>query len=178
MRHLVKASEFLRSADRTAETEAAAKSVDDLVRTRTERKKAEGEKPKFGRKASVQKAIEEAKGLVKAGQYNVATPSQLVGLYYLCHEKVYGAVPSELVGEEWRKAVLAAANLVRREFRGDSAKAIEFVRWTWRREAWREGRRKEEDRRWRITWRNQFCRADLQADYYTEMARKKKHGGG
>jgi len=121
-------------------------------------------------KRSIDKAMGEARDLIKA-KAEAATPAQLVALYCICYEDVYGIEPIEMVGETWKRACFAAARLVKQEFQGCSGEAMEYLRWTWRREKHREQHRSDDARRWRVTWRQQFVSKSLLSDYRTEMAR-------
>lgn len=151
------------------EREAAAASLDALVA----RKRPRG---KGGGKGAVQAAVEDARGRASSGDWEGAAPRSLVALYYVCHTEVYGAEPGELRGEQWAMACRSAGALVKTEFGGDLSKAVEYVRWTWRREQWREGRRSDEQKRWRVTWRQQFAQRNLLSDYRTELARRARSG--
>lgn len=162
-RRVVDPTAFLTTSVQTA----ADASLDAFVGTGKPRKK----RARTGR-ADVRRTVEEVRRLVQGGEPKMMTPTQLVALYYLCHSEVYGAEPSELVGETWRAACLAAGRLSKSEFNGNSADVVEFIRWVWRREKWREDRRQDGASRWRVTWRQQFVRRDLLADYRTDLARR------
>lgn len=154
-------AEFVNGVER----EAAAASLDAMVARRNPRRVGGG-------RAAIQTAVEDARGRIRSGDWGGATPRLLVALYYVCHTEVYGAEPVELRGEQWSMACRSAGALVKTEFGGDLSKTVEYVRWTWRRENWREGRRTDEQKRWRVTWRQQFAQRNLLSDYRTELARR------
>lgn len=116
----------------------------------------------------------ELRGMLAGGDFDGAKPSHLVALYEWCHEQVYGVRPLELDNREvWKHATFAAAKLIKEEFRGDAKAAIEFVRWTWRREKWRESRRVDgiSPSVGRIGWRLQFAHRHFVTDYRIDLAR-------
>jgi hypothetical protein len=154
-----------------SETEAAAASLDLLVGV--EKKRRVGSL----REAAVKRVVDEVRDLITQLPLQPFTARQITALYYLCHTEVYGAEPIEMTGEQWRLAMLAAGRLIRSDFKGDSIGVIEFIRWVWKREAYREQRRKPgDDHKWRITWRVQFLKRDLLSDYRTDQARKHRSG--
>ena len=130
--------------------------------------------------SSITKAAMAAKvGMMRAAMkrpegIEKVSPSELVALYYICHTDTYGSEPIELRGQEWGKACIAAGNLIKREFNDNSAEAVLFVKWTWRREMIREQRDQGKYERSRIAWRKQFLWKDLLSDYRTEMTRRMK----
>jgi hypothetical protein len=125
--------------------------------------------------ASIEKVAEECARMRKENDWSEAKASHLVALYAWCHEKVYTVAPSELAGLTWMAATSAAAKLVRDEFNGNVEEAVEYVRWTWRREAGREKWRVENDRPGsRIGWRLQFQQRLLVTDYRIDAARAAK----
>jgi len=155
----------LRTAAADERRRAAASSVDEFA----------GADKKRGRRSvsrtDVRRMVGEARKMAQDLDHVKVTPSLIVALYYLCHQEVYGAEPVELVGESWRDACLAVGRLIKQEFDGEARAVVEFVRWVWRRERWRESRRHEGERKWRVTWRQQFVRRDLLSDYRTEQSR-------
>lgn len=125
---------------------------------------------------SPEKARAEVGVMLADGDFDDARPTHLVALYEWCHEQVYGVKPMELDhGETWKHATFAAAKLVKEQFRGDMKATVEFVRWTWRRERWREGKRREGDTIsvGRIGWRLQFVQRHLVTDYRIDLARSR-----
>lgn len=132
-------------------------------------------KPKRRRGVNVISARLESDALVAANDYANMKPVHLVALYVRCHETVYGVTPAEMNGEAWLGASSAAAKLVRVDFDGDMAAAVEFMRWTWRREQWRENKAKHDGdaRVGRIGWRLQFVLRHLLTDYRIDVARRR-----
>ena len=135
-------------------------------------------KPKRARGPSLVKARVEVRAMLADGDFSNARPTHLVALYEWCHEQVYGVRPLEMEqGDNWKMAVFAAARLVKHEFRDDMAATVEFVRWTWRRERWREGKRRETNQAigsvGRIGWRLQFVQRHLVTDYRIDLARSR-----
>ena len=106
-----------------------------------------------------------------------AQPQHLVALYGWLHGEVYGAEPLELKGEAWWGAGSAAGKLVREEFGGSVAAALDYVRWVWRRERAREKKAAEQDAR-RIGWRLMFCMRHLLTDYRVANARSGRRVNG
>lgn len=116
----------------------------------------------------------ELETMLARNDYGAMQPTHLVALWVRCHEKVYGVTPAEMNGEAWLGARSAAEKLVRVEFGGDVAAAVEFLRWTWKREQWRETRAAHngENRVGRIGWRLQFVLRHLLTDYRIDVARR------
>ena len=96
----------------------------------------------------------------------------LVALYAKLHEQVYGAGPGELEeGKNFLAACSAASRLVRVDFKGELRGAIEFLRWTWRRERFVVQKRRQSGAAGRrIGWRLQFASRDLVTDYRVDLA--------
>lgn len=119
------------------------------------------------------RAVAELDGML-AGEKELRA-SHLVAFWMRCHQMVYGVVPSEMEeSRDWSRAVYAASTLVRKEFGGNTAEALEFLKWTWRRERAREERAKErrEKRVGRVGWQLQFCHRNLLTDWRLEQARQ------
>lgn len=111
--------------------------------------------------------------------FEVAHPECLVGMYVLLHRGVYGVAPDELLaGDAMRGAVSAAGKLVREVFAGDVLQAVEFIRWTWAREAGAEKRRAAAGSQngFRIGWRLQFCHRTLVTDWRVSQHREARRG--
>ena len=102
----------------------------------------------------------------------------LVALYARLHEQIYGAKAGELAeGKSFLAACSSASKLVRDEMRGSFGEAVEYLRWTWRRERFVEQKRRangETGRR--IGWRLQFASAGLLTDYRVDAARHAETG--
>lgn len=105
-------------------------------------------------------------------------PRHLVALYAKLHEQVYGAAPGELEeGASFLAASSSAEKLVRASFGGSTREAIEFLRWTWRRERNVVKRRREDGATGRrIGWRLQFASAALLTDYRVDLAQRSERG--
>lgn len=98
----------------------------------------------------------------------------LVALYARLHREVYGVPPGELAdGSAFLAACSAAKRLVREELAGSLREAVEFLRWTWRRERSAEAKRRgsgESGRR--VGWKLQFATRALFTDYQVDRARR------
>lgn len=121
------------------------------------------------------RAAQDLERAIEARDYASLRPTHLVALWARCHGQVYGVEPAELDAAAWRGAAFAAARLVRGEFGGSMEAAVEFLRWTWRREQWREDKAREERnaRVGRIGWRLQFVARHLLTDYRLDRARRR-----
>jgi len=87
-----------------------------------------------------------------------AGPRELVGLYAWCHRSVYNVLPVELeVVAEFRAASRAALSLLHQHFHDDPVAAVQFIKWSWKREQGRAdwAKREKKDRN-RMGWRLQF----------------------
>jgi hypothetical protein len=102
-----------------------------------------------------------------------AGPLELVGVYILFHVHVYKVPPAELQqGAAMAAACSAVRRLLRDVFANDPLQVLEFVRWTWQREARAEKRRAgDATAGFRIGWRLQFAHAGLLTDYRVAMQR-------
>ena len=124
-----------------------------------------------------QRAIADLEALNGSG-WAAAEPRHLVALYAYLHGRVYGVEPSELLGDPlaWLGAVSAATKLLREEFDGNAARAVEWVRWVWQREKRGCDRRANvgESSDFRISWRYMFCRRSLLVDYRRVLADAKE----
>lgn len=99
------------------------------------------------------------------------TPRNFVALYCLLHMHVYSVLPEE-VRDSFRLVVNAAKRMLEIEFSNNKTRMIEFMRWSWQREAKRLKYRDPEND-FRIGWRLQFGRA-LLSDFRVARARKGK----
>ncbi len=116
--------------------------------------------------------MELAEQLCRTEEWAAAKPGVLVALYAKLHAHVYGVLPAELDSpREWLQACRAAGLLVKRDFGGDAARAVDFMAWCWDREEGRERWRREHGRDGgRIGWRLQFSRS-LLSDWRVDQAR-------
>lgn len=119
--------------------------------------------------------IDEVRGRMKLADWRGMSAGRLVGLYWICHEMVYGVPPGELNNTtNWRNAMLAAGKMVTVHFDGDVYRAVEFMQWVWTREKGREEyRRKTEAPGFRITWKYQFTRENLITDWRASLFRNR-----
>jgi len=133
----------------------------------------------FARKPKVRKTrdrIEEARlemeRRAKSGDWEGATGLHLVLLYAWLHEEVYGVRTSELT-PKWRGvAAQMADRLIAGEFAGDVGAAVDFMKWSWKREEGREKWRRENQKEGgRLGWRLQFGGV-LVTDYRVDQARR------
>lgn len=133
-----------------------------------------GTKKPRRRAINVERVRRELERAISAKELGALRPIHLVALWARCHAQVYGAAPAELTRDAWLPAKSAAEKLVREEFDGDVAAAVEFLRWTWTREKQREdrARRVGEDRVSRIGWRLMFAQRYLLTDYRVDLARR------
>lgn len=148
----------------------AASQVADFAKVKRKRPRTR----KGPTKAGVSRVMREAEKMREANDWAKARPAHLVALYAWCHEQVYEVEPAELVGLNWMAAASACAKMVREEFDGVED-AVDFLRWTWKRERGREKWRRENGREGgRITWRAQFQQRFILTDYRIDRARR--HG--
>ena len=122
------------------------------------------------------KALADLEAL-NGSRWGRAEPRHLAALYAYLHGQVYGVEPEELtrVPLEWLGCVSAATKLLREEFGGDPAAAVEWIRWVWQRERRGCERRAKvgETSDFRSGWRYMFCRRGLLVDYRRALAAAK-----
>lgn len=132
-------------------------------------------RPKRRPASGHQRWVAEAERMRQEGDWSQAASVHLVALYVQLHEWCYGVKATEVQGEIWLAARSAADRMVREEFGASVERAVEFLRWCWRREHEREQWRRQNDKPGsRITWRQQFQRRSLVTDYRLELERR--HG--
>lgn len=133
--------------------------------------------PKRARVSSAKRykdAVHEALEAIKATQagthdYSALSHRAVVGLFILLHSQVYGVEPEDLLdGHAMDGAMSAARRMVEEDFAGRLDCALEFVRWTWKREK-RQFPGRPSD--WRITWRWQLASKSLMTDYRIAMSK-------
>lgn len=155
-----------------AEAERAARSVVDLVGPAKRRSKKRAPSPSY-----VRRIMADVKERIAEDQWADAKPRDLVGLYLVLHEWCYGVEAAEVVGVSWNAAVSAAGKLVRDEFGDDPRRAVDFIRWVWKREKEREAwRRQNGQAGGRIGWRLQFCARTFVTDYRIHIHRSREGG--
>lgn len=125
-------------------------------------------RPRTLSNATFQSGVERAKQHITSRKSDLRA-SEIVYVYAVLHERVYGVLPLELRSEMGR-ASAAVANVIKNEFGGDPAGVIEFLRWTWARERDAFARREPENT-FRISWRYQFGRR-LMTDYRIALSRR------
>jgi hypothetical protein len=141
-------------------------------------KPEKGGKARGPRSASgMRRAIDRAKEMQEANDWQGAGAAELVGLYAVLHEHVYGVAPEE-VADVWLAAVSAAKRMLERDFEGSVESMVDFLRWTWRRERNREKKRAANgDGSFRIGWRLQFVARNLMTDYRVDAKRDARASG-
>lgn len=153
--------------------DAAARGVAEFASSARDRQKW---KPRSVGPAERARFLAGARSSFASGDWEQAGPGHLVALYGYCHERVYGVRVAELEeGRTYGEAMRKAAQLLKSDFAGDVAELVAFVRWTWRREDFREKKRRADggaqDQR-RLGWRLQFAAA-LVTDYRLDQARRR-----
>lgn len=124
-------------------------SADDFLGTSKPRKKG----IQSTGKTRLEELVEEAGRRARESDWEGARPTLLAALYVWCHRRVYKVDPA-LKGREFTAAGMRASHFVRDEFAGDLKAAVDFVRWTWSKEAGKEKRGRSDD--FRVSWRYQF----------------------
>jgi hypothetical protein len=115
--------------------------------------------------AGMARAMDSAKARLEEGavDWEDATASEVVGLYALLHERVYGVSPDDLA-DKWRWAVAAAKRLA--DELGGTKNVVAFLQFTWKRERAAEAKANGTGHvRRRVTWRYQFAERFLLVDF-------------
>ncbi len=122
--------------------------------------------------AGMDKAIVEAGIFLETGEWEPGHDArQIVGLYAVLHEKVYGVAPEELEGA-WMAAVSAATRLI--DELGKVA-VVAFLRFTWKSERAAEKRAEGTGvTRRRVGWYLQFVHRALVVDFKRAMVATRK----
>lgn len=124
-------------------------------------------------KRRIEKLRADMETRAQSGEWANADPAVLVALYEWLHRSVYGVDPEELNGRAWAFASTAAKRMVAKDFAGDVADAVEFMKWTWKRELKNEEWRRANGRDTRrVGWRLQFVGGYLLTDYRMAKARE------
>jgi hypothetical protein len=121
-------------------------------------------------KRDFEQLLTETNALKDRQAWSEFTPKHFVGLYCLLHQHVYKVVPDE-VRDQFRPAVGASMRMLKHEFSGEQLSMVDFMRWTWRREEYKDSQR-DRDSDFRIGWRLQFGRP-LLSDYRVAQARRR-----
>lgn len=122
----------------------------------------------------VEVALDDAKRRARSGEWEDAKAATLVGLYALCHQMVYGVVPSELkqVGL-FRAATRMAKRMMHEYFDDDPSQVVELIRWSWEREkrknTWAQSHAIDRNR---LSWKWQFA-ASMETDYRIARTQKR-----
>lgn len=138
------------------------------------RPKAKAKKSRPSAAKRYRDAVREAQTAIAATQdgtrdYSSLTHRSVVGLFIVLHQQVYGVEPEDLLeGHAMDGAMSAARRMVDEEFAGRLDCALEFVRWTWRREKKQFPGRLSD---WRISWRWQLASRSLMTDYRIAMSK-------
>lgn len=105
-----------------------------------------------------EKLLEDCRERMRTKNWEGATASTLVALYFICHELVYGVPPLELTsGTHWKRATMMAGGLVKTQFGGDTTTAIRWMRWVWNRQQMRLQWSKQNNREGsRLTYNSLF----------------------
>lgn len=127
-------------------------------------------------KLTIERVANEVDRMVKAGDWNPASPYHLVSLFGRCYKEVYGIPEFETENPKtFGLAAILAKNLLAKRFSGNIKLMVEFIRWTWKREVAREEWRKQnatEGREFkRIGFRLQFSDS-LFSDYVLHLRRQ------
>jgi hypothetical protein len=109
-------------------------------------------------KSKVEKSFLEAKKRAEVGDWVGSTGKVFVGLYSLCYSLVYGNIPLELFKNGDFNIVSRMANKALHEyFYDDVDEFVEFIKWSWEREKFRDAKALREGyTRGRMVARYQF----------------------
>jgi hypothetical protein len=101
-------------------------------------------------------------------------PVLLVALFCWAHNEIYGVSCTVEVARVFKGAQSAAEKLIRTEFEGSLEKAIEFMRWVWRREREREQWRRRNTGYGKVlTWRHVLMTGELVKEMRLDQLRTK-----
>lgn len=130
-------------------------------------------RPKVVTDAAIARATEEAREMMRAGDFTHARPVHFVAIYVRQHERVYGVAPAraELSPEQRLTACRLVSTLIRSEFGDDLNAFADFMRWVWM----REQKRWTPERR-RIAWGTMFRASFLLTDYRIAVAQQRRTG--
>ena len=133
--------------------------------------------PTIGRSALAER-VRGFQERVNREDFSELKPADLVAAYAWCHFRTYSNVlPQDLTENgAWKKALLSAGRMLTQEFEGDVAAMLNYIRWTWGREAGREQWRCENNggNGGRVTWYAQFVQRRLLTDYQVKTGRAPK----
>jgi ribosomal protein S1 len=87
------------------------------------------------RRSEIEIYVKDAKNRSKTGCWDNATGKTFVGLYAMCHEIVYGFIPTELMTNSHLWVSNKCANSIFVEiFNRDGDLFVEFIKWSWEEE--------------------------------------------
>ena len=113
----------------------------------------------------------ETKAMMDAKDFSDIRPQHFVALYEWSHGQAYKVLPVEIdTADVWRRATMAAGDMLTQQFDGNTEAMLDFMRWTWRREAKRvrEYHLGKTDKFSPIGWRLQFLPGFLLTTYRME----------
>ena len=147
-------------------TNPAADAIDQMVADRIEKQR----KPiqsKSNSKGTFLRQIKAVAKRIQSSDWEGTKPVDLVALFAWCHHQIYGIWPEDLYVTATRtKARMLAGRMVKDAFGGDMDEALNFMRWTWRREGdFEEWRRKNRKPGKVMSWNQQFGAARLRTEY-------------
>jgi len=121
----------------------------------------------------VERLKSEVNDMLRADNWQPATPDHVMILHCICHERVYGVSTPEESGKDFTIARVQAKRILREEFAEDMSKFIVFIRWFWSREKSREKYRRDtgSPSTFRADWRSVFSRRAV-TDYKLSIARE------
>jgi hypothetical protein len=157
------------------EADAAAAAVLALVKLRNKpakkRRHTKDGRPQPATKTGMRRTLQRVEEMRLSNNWLMARPTDLVALYWWCHEQTYGVPPNEL-RDDWMPAASAASKLIKEV--GSVDETVEFIRWTWAQEQEREKWRRDNGREFgRVTWRDQFQKRALLTSYRIREIRRK-----
>lgn len=98
----------------------------------------------------------------------------LVALFCWAHNEIYGVSCTAEVARVFRGARSAADKLIRIEFQSDVEKAVEYMRWVWKREREREQWRRRNTGYGKVlTWRQVLMTGELVKEMRLDALRTK-----
>lgn len=128
--------------------------------------------PRGGRMHGFDAVLHDAERRAQEGTWDEARAPVLVGLYGVCHRLVYNVLPDELYDMgAFRGATRAATRMVHEQFEDGIEDAVQFVKWSWKREQSRAAwARSKSISRNRMSWHAQFSTGYV-TDWRVEMSK-------
>lgn len=154
------------------ETRKPAQVVDFVAWAKTAKKKAPAKKRIIG-KQLFERAMRDLTEMIAKDDYTKARPLHLFALYCQCHAHTYGVMPVEIGPKDCKLACFAIGRALKSYFDGDVVEFVDFIRWTWRREAASIARKKANgvDNGFRIGVAYQCC-AKLVTDFRVDLVKR------